>query len=200
MKDNEKLRSDVAKLQSKTNARKSWELFITYFTSMLFAFTGGNVTWALVQDKLADKYHLMDKEKSLEYYALGQSLPGVLSLNAAILIGRDVAGWPGALAASLGNIVPAFFGMLIIALSYTSLSKMQFISSAISGIRAASIAIILVNAIDITGRAKSATDWMIVVFALLSTLVLKWNILIVILICGFFGAVQTAIKQKYFPR
>ena len=183
-------------MQPKTNAQKAKELFFAYFTSMLFAFTGGNVVLPLIQEKLADKYNLLSREKTLEYFALAQSLPGVISISASILIGRDVAGWLGAFAAVAGSVVPAFFGMLFITLSYTVLSQLQFIYSAIGGIRAASVAIILVNAFEIAGGAKTTGDWLIVAFALIATLVLGWNILLVVLLCGGIGALRLVRKKK----
>ena len=181
---------------TKTTMQKSKELFLAFFISMLFAFTGGNVTWSLVQDKLDQKYHLMDKEKSLEYFALGRSLPGILSLNAAILIGREVAGWPGAFAAAAGNIIPAFFGMIFVALSYTLISQIDFISKAISGIRVASVAIILTNAIGIVQRAGKISDWIIVILAFVATLIFNLNVFYVIVACGFFGIIRAFINAK----
>ena len=166
---------------------------MTYFSAMLFAFTGGNMTWPLVQQKLEYKYKLMDREKSLEYFALGQSLPGILSLNTAILIGREVAGWAGGIAAAMGNIVPAFFGMLIMAVSYTAVSRLEIINSLIGGIRAASIAVIFVNALATMQRAKSKADILLVAFALAATLLLGWNILLVVGICGVLGVVKHAV-------
>ena len=183
-------------MQSKTKMQKSKELFITYFVSMLFAFTGGGLTFPLIQEKLENKYNLMSREKSLEYFALGQSLPGVISLNACILVGRDVAGWPGAFAAAAGTILPAFLGMLLIALSYTFISKFQVIYRAIAGIRAASVGIIFVTAIETAGRAKTVVDWLLVAFALIFTLFFNWNILIVVLLCGCFGVLRLVRKQN----
>ena len=183
-------------MQSKTRSQKSKELFLTYFTSMLLAFTGGALTLPLVQTKLADKYNLMSREKSLECFALGQSLPGVISLNACILVGREVAGWPGALAAAAGTILPAFFGMLLIALSYSLLSKLEFIYRAIEGIRAASVAIILTTAIDTVRRAKNVMDWLVIAFALIVTLFFSWNVLVVVLLCGCFGVLRLVVKKS----
>lgn len=180
-------------MEEKSKKQKCRELFMTYFSAMLFAFTGGNMTWPLVQQKLEYKYKLMDREKSLEYFALGQSLPGILSLNTAILIGREVAGWAGGIAAAMGNIVPAFFGMLIMAVSYTAVSRLEIINSLIGGIRAASIAVIFVNALATMQRAKSKADILLVAFALAATLLLGWNILLVVGICGVLGVVKHAV-------
>ena len=176
--------------------RRAWHVFLAYVKSMLFAFTGGSMTLPLLQQQLSEHYKLIDKDKVLEYFALGQSLPGILSLNSAILVGRDVAGWAGGISAAMGNIVPAFFGMLIMAVSFTAVSKLEFVNSLIGGIRAASIAVILVNAIATTQRAKGKAEWAIVAFALVTTLLLGWNILLVVGICGVLGVVKYAATKS----
>ena len=180
----------------KSQTQKMKELFLTYFVSMLFAFTGGNVTWPLVQEKLSEKYKLISKEKAWEFFALGQSLPGVPSLNAGILIGRSVAGWPGGIAAAAGNILPAFCAMLLIAVSYNAIKEVHFITAAIEGIRAASIAIILANSLNMMQQIKRRLHWGIVAFAFAATFILGWNILLVIVLCGAAGVVAAVWSKN----
>lgn len=169
--------------------QKALLIFITYFKAMIFAFTGGNVIWPLAEDSFCNKYKLIDKEKALEYYALGQSLPGTLSLNTAILIGREVAGWRGVIAAGAGNILPAFLGMLLVIYLYNIINGLAFLQRAISGIRAASIAVIAVMAITIIKRAKGVLEWALVALAFVAVFVFKINIFLVIIICGIIGIV-----------
>lgn len=177
-----------------------WEIFLTYLTSNLFAFTGGNMTWPLVQHKLCVQYKLLDSDKVLENFALGQSMPGILSLNSALLTGRDIAGWAGAMAAAFATIFPAFIGMLVIAFSYTIISKIHFITAAIGGIRAASIGIILCNALTLSGNAKGKLEIVLVIFALFATFVLKWGVIPVILICGSAGVLRIFISERINKR
>lgn len=180
-------------MEEKSRKKIAGELFATYFTSMLFAFTGGNMTWPLVERQLTEKYKLISKEKALEYFALGQSIPGILSLNTAVLVGLDTAGWAGALAAAAGSVLPAFFGMLIIAAAYTFINGLPFIGAAIGGIRAATIGIICVNAITMLERRESNGQLWVALFAMVATLLLGWNVVFVILGCGLFGVFCRAI-------
>lgn len=183
-------------MEEKSDFKKSLELFWVYFTSMLFAFTGGNMTWPIIEKSLTEKYKLIDEDKILEYFALGQSLPGTLSLNTAILIGLDVAGSMGAFAAAAGSVLPAFFGMLLIVALYSVISGVTFITSAINGIRAASIGIIFVNAIKMLERRQKNNDLLIAVFALVTTLFLKWNVVVVMLLCGVFGIIYKFVQTR----
>lgn len=179
----------------KTRARKTWEIFKAYVSSMLFAFTGGSVTLPLLQQQLGDKYKLISREQVLEYFALGQALPGVISVNVGVLVGLHIAGPLGAAAAVAGTVLPAFIGMLVIALSYTLLAGIEIIAGIIGGIRAASVAIILVNAIVILRRAKEVFHIVLAAFALFATLVLGWNVLAVILLCAAAGGIRAFLRS-----
>lgn len=176
----------------KSRARKAWQIFLSYIKSMLFAFTGGSVTLPLLQQQLADKYGLISREQTVSYFALAQTIPGVISVNMGVLCGMHIAGPLGAVAAVAGTLLPAFFGMLLITLSYSALSAIPVITGVIGGIRAASVAIILLNAITIMEGAKDPFHWVLVAGAFFTTLVLGWNILLVILGCGILGVLRTA--------
>ena len=58
-------------VDNRSKGRKVWCVFLAYLTSMLFAFTGGNMTLPLLQQQLDDKYHLLSRDKVLELFALG---------------------------------------------------------------------------------------------------------------------------------
>lgn len=183
----------------KTKPQRVWQLFLAYLKSMLFAFTGGSMTLPLLQQQLSDRYGLMSREEVLENFALGQALPGVISLNTGILIGRAVAGWAGAFAAMAGCLLPAFFGMLFITFSYGFLEGLSWVSGVIGGIRAAGVAVILSNAVVILGANRGLFPWLLAAAALFTTLVLGWNILLVVLLCGGAGAVRAALRKNVNP-
>lgn len=175
---------------NKTTLQIMYEIFIVYFKAMLFAFTGGSVTLPILQQQLDDKYHLIDKDKVLEYFAIGQAIPGVISLNAGLMIGRDICGWPGAFAAALGIILPAFLGMILITLAYSFINEVEWINGAINGIRAASIAIIMYNAISIAKKSKYRWEFILMIFSFLAVIILNWSILTVILLSGLIGIIR----------
>ncbi|WP_250229478.1 chromate transporter [Anaeropeptidivorans aminofermentans] len=181
---------------NKPKAQKLKELFIIYIKTMLFAFTGGAVTLPLLQEELS-KAGLMDREKVLECYALGQSIPGAIAINAGFFIGREIGGWAGAVVAISGTVLPAFFGMLFIALSYDFLMRYQFVTGAINGIRAASVAVIMQIAIDIIkGASKSSFSMSMAIIAFLVSFVFKVSPILVIIGCGAVGIVRVIYNKR----
>lgn len=189
-------RHSAASGHERSRMRKAWQVFLAYFSSMLFAFTGGAMTLPLLQQQLAEKYRLLSGERVLELFALGQVLPGVVSLNAGLLIGREIAGWPGAIAAAAGCVLPAFFGMLLIALSYTVLSGLRFVAGFIEGVRAASVAIILQTVLAILGKQPHAFFYLLAALAFAGAFILKWNVVLVVIVCGLAGVVREVILCK----
>lgn len=172
-----------------------WEIFSSYFRAMLFAFTGGSVTLPILQQLLDDKYHLIDKDKFLEYFTIGQAIPGVISLNVGIMVGREICGWPGAFAAALGTILPAFFGMLFITLAYSFISELQWIKGSINGIRFASVAIIMNNAVAIAARGKHKWEFILMALSFVAVFIFNWSILTVILLSGIVGIALIVINK-----
>lgn len=179
-----------------SRAQKVWKVFLAYLTSMLFAFTGGNMTLPLLQRQLDEKYGLMHKDQVLELFVLGQAMPGVISLNAGILIGRVIAGWPAAFAAVAGCVLPAFFGMLLITFCYTLLSGLTFITGFVEGIRAASVAIILQTGVIILGKSKKIFYYLLAAAAFACTFFGGWNIVVVVILSGFAGVAREIVQSK----
>ena len=68
----------------------------TLFTSMLyisaFTFGGGFVIVTFMKRKFVDGLHWLTEDEMLDMTALAQSAPGAIAVNAAILVGRRVAG------------------------------------------------------------------------------------------------------------
>ncbi len=173
-----------------------WQIFKAYITSMIFAFTGGLMTLPLLQQQLADKYELTTRDKVLEYFALSQTIPGVISLSNAILIGREIAGWAGAFAAMAGCLLPAFFGMLLITITYSFISEIKWVYGIINGIRAASVAVIFSNALILIGDNKTAFGLTVALIAFVTTFFFGWNILLVVILCGFASVIRQLFLQR----
>lgn len=179
-----------------TTMQKAWIIFKVYFKSMIFAFTGGSVTMPIIRQQLGEHYGLLDEDEILELFALGQALPGTISINTGVLIGRTIAGFPGAIAATLGSVLPAFVGMLFIAITYNYISKYTWIQKFINGVRAASVAVIFFNAIEILKTVKYKWEIIIAVFSFIALVFFHIHILVVVLVSGLLGIILTLVKKR----
>jgi chromate transporter len=150
-------------------------LFWIFLKAGTFTFAGGLAMLPLIQKDVIEKYKMLDDEAFLEYAALSQTLPGMISLNCAIFVGKSAAGLPGALAAGLGTVLPAFALMLAAAALINFIPRTDRVESAFKGVRAASAALILYSAIKL-GKKDMRRLFPVIVAAASFVLVLFFSV------------------------
>ena len=64
-----------------------YQIFKTFFKVGTLLLGGGYVILPLLQSELVDKKQWIDDDELCEYYALGQSVPGIIAANTAIFVG-----------------------------------------------------------------------------------------------------------------
>ena len=95
---------------------------------------GGYVILPLLQSELVEKKGWIDSDGLCEYYALGQSVPGIIAANMSIFVGYKLRGQIGALAAVLGIVSPAFLAIVLIASILEEIVHLSFIQSIFWGV------------------------------------------------------------------
>ena len=92
-----------------------YQIFKTFFKVGTLLLGGGYVILPLLQSELVDKKHWIDDDTLCEYYALSQSVPGIIAANTAMFTGYKLRGTAGAFTATIGLVLPAFVSIIIIA-------------------------------------------------------------------------------------
>ena len=87
----------------------------------------------------------------MDYYAIGQLTPGVIAVNVATFVGYKRKGVLGGIMATIGVVAPSVIIITLIAALITNFQDIAIVSSALSGIRLAVIAMIVKI---LTGVAK----------------------------------------------
>ncbi|HEY8499873.1 MAG TPA: chromate transporter [Clostridia bacterium] len=152
--------------------KKIIKLFSVFFKIGAFTFGGGYAILPVIQKEVVDKNNWLTEEEILDIFAISQSIPGVISINSAIYIGKKVAGIPGAVSAGLGMILPSFIVILAIAPLIINLRDNEIVGRFFTGIRASASALILLAAIKMSktairekwGIAVAAASFVLVVF------------------------------------
>ena len=88
----------------------------------------------MIQKELIDKLHWMTEEELLDYYAIGQSTPGIVAVNVATFIGYKQCGVLGGVFATLGIIFPSIVIITILASLINSISDFPIVQKALKGI------------------------------------------------------------------
>lgn len=92
-----------------------WSIFKTFFKVGTLLLGGGYVILPLLTSELVEKKHWITSEELCEFYALGASLPGIIAANTAIFTGRKLLGRKGAIAATIGVVLPSFLAIVLLA-------------------------------------------------------------------------------------
>ena len=119
------------------------ELFLAFARIGGLTFGGGYAMLPMLQREAVEKKGWVTEEELMDYYAVGQCIPGVIAVNTAVFIGTKAKGLPGAIAASLGVISPSLVIIVAIAAFIQSFSELEIVQNAFAGIRVGVCVLIL---------------------------------------------------------
>ena len=111
------------------------DLFIQFLTIGAVSFGGGIIAYERIL--LVEKRQWLSADEFMAYLAIGQTMPGLNSVNMAVLAGDHLRGVLGAIIASLGLILPGSIFVLGIGLIYANTADHPSINLILGGIAAA---------------------------------------------------------------
>lgn len=108
------------------------EIYWSFFKIGLFTFGGGYGMLPIIENELITNKKWITKEKILDYYALSQVTPGVISINVATFVGYDLKGNLGGVIATLGVVTPSLIIISLIAAFLGNLNQFENILKGIN--------------------------------------------------------------------
>ena len=120
-----------------------FKLFITFFKIGLFTFGGGYAMIPLIEREVIEKKRWIEKRDFLDMLVLAQSTPGPIAVNTAVFVGYKTAGTLGAIAATLGTVLPSFIVILLLALFFAEVRENRYVDAAFRAMRPAVVALIV---------------------------------------------------------
>ena len=135
-------------------------LFWEFFKTGLFAVGGGMATLPFLKNiGLATGWY--SQTDLMNMLAVSESTPGPIGINMATYVGFTVAGIPGAVIATVGEVTPSIIVILIVAAMLAKFRDSKLVSNALYGLRPASTGLIAAACIDVVLqvllRASSST-------------------------------------------
>lgn len=174
-----------------------FEMFLTFLKIGAFTFGGGYAMIPIIQDEIVTKREWIDEKEFVNAIALAQGSPGAVAINTSIYVGYRVKGIPGAIAATLGTILPSFFIILVIAIFFYQYRDNTIIEKVFLGIRPAIVALILSAVYRLMKSVKLGYAGAVVAVA--TTLIIVFfgiNPIYLIIV----GAVGTVVIKKYIKK
>ena len=130
------------------------KLFTTFFKIGLFSFGGGFAMIPLIQREVIERRKWIDKKDFLDMLVLAQSTPGPIAVNTSVFVGYKVAGTAGAIAATLGTVLPSFMVILLLALFFAEVRDNRYVDAAFRAMRPAVVALIVAPLIGLVKGMK----------------------------------------------
>lgn len=175
------------------------QLFASSFRLSACTFGGGFVIVPLMKKRFVDQLHYIDEDEMMDMTAIAQSSPGAIAVNAAILVGYHTAGIPGALVTLIATVLPPLIIISIISGFYQAFRDNAYAGKLMTGMLAGVAAVIsdtvLRMAADII-RKKKAVPVIMMILSFIAVRFLHMNIILLILLCGCIGAMETYLASK----
>lgn len=176
------------------------DLYITFAKIGSLTFGGGIAMLPMMQNELIDKKQWVSENEILDYYAIGQSTPGIIAVNVATFVGYKKAGILGGIIATLGVITPCVVLITILANLIDSIDHYPNVQKALKGINVAVCALITDATLNFAKKtSKGAVS--ILLMLLSFCLIFFFNIKSYIIILGAaFIAVTVYFIEKKFKK
>ena len=183
------------------------QLFLSFLQIGMFSFGGGYAAMPLIQGQVVQAHQWMTMSEFTDLITISQMTPGPIAVNSATFVGIKIAGIPGALAATLGCILPSCIIVTILARLYLRYRKMDMLQGILGTLRPAVVALIgsagvLILISAFWGSAQQITidqtKWsMVVIFLICFWLIWKKkkNPILVMVLAGIMNVVWKLLSK-----
>ena len=176
-------------------------LFFIFAKIGLFTFGGGYAMISIIEDICVGRKKWITHEEMMNMTVVAESTPGPIAINCATFIGYKQKGFAGAIAATLGMILPSFVIIYLISMFLDNFMEIVWIANAFKGIRIAVGILILDAAIKMIRKMKKRAFMVIIMIC--STIVMllinffAWNFssITIMFIAGIISLVIFTIKN-----
>ena len=112
-------------------------LFLTFAKIGLFTFGGGYAMISIIENICVKQKKWITHEEMMHVAVIAESTPGPIAINCATFVGYKQKGIWGAIAATLGVVLPSFIIIYLICVFLDNFLEITWIVNAFKGIRMA---------------------------------------------------------------
>ena len=175
-----------------------WELYSTLFKIGLCTFGGGIAMLPVLDRELAQKRKWTTSEELLDWFAIGQSTPGIIAVNVSTFIGNKLAGTIGGIIGTLGMITPSIIVISIIARFISNFAHIPWVQTALTGINI-SVAALLTHAVwkFATKAVKNFFGFVLFVLSFIAIYFFNVSTVWIIVVSVAIGVLTGALQKQY---
>ena len=173
------------------------ELYIEFFMIGLQLLGGGYVIVPLMKKNLVEKKNWITESELTDFYALSQTIPGIIAMNISAFTGYKLRRKSGAFIALLGTITTPVIFIFLIATIMEYLLRISFIQSIFWGIGIAVIILIYLTIKEMWQNSLvDIPSWIIFILAFVLSFFAKLSPVCVIVISLALGILICLTKAR----
>ena len=178
------------------------ELFLVFAKIGLFTFGGGYAMLSFIEDTCVEEKGWITHDEMMDITVIAQSTPGPIAINCATYVGYKERGVAGAVAATVGMVLPSFFVILLISAFLDNFLEIAWVGHAFMGLKIAVGILIIDAAIKMMKKMPKDPVSLIILgcafFAMLAADVFAMRIssITMMLVAGVISLAIFAIKQS----
>ena len=164
------------------------KLFLIFCKIGAILLGGGYVILPIMTSEFVDKRNLVSHDDIVDYFALAQSLPGIIAANMSMFIGYKLRGKWGAIVAMLGVTFVPFWCIVLLASVLSTLVNNSYVQGALWGVGVPVTALIMLTVREMWQKSKkNAFFYTIFILTLITLLVFKLSPIQTILLFTLIG-------------
>ena len=121
------------------------DLFLTFAKIGLFTFGGGYAMISLIENSCVEKKGWITHDEMMNVTVIAESTPGPIAINCATFVGYKQKGLIGAIAATIGMVLPSFSIIFLISMFLDNFLEIAWIAHAFMGVKIA-VGILILDA------------------------------------------------------
>ena len=129
-------------------------LFLTFAKIGLFTFGGGYAMISIIESICVERKNWITHDEMMKVTVIAESTPGPIAINCATFVGYKQKGLAGAIAATIGVVLPSFTIIYLISVFLDNFLEITWIANAFKGIRIGVGVLILGVGIKMIGKLK----------------------------------------------
>ena len=177
------------------------ELFLNFAKIGLFTFGGGYAMISLIENACVEKKQWISHDEMMNITVIAESTPGPIAINCATYVGYKQKGFAGAVAATVGMILPSFCIIYVISVFLDRFLEIGWIAHAFQGIKIAVGILILDAALKMLQKMQKKPmprAFMLCAFAvmlLINIFSVRISSIILMLTAGLVSLILFAVKK-----
>ena len=133
-------------------------LLLTFLQVGTFSIGGGYAAMPLIKSLTVDGQAWLTAAEFADLVTIAEMTPGPIALNAATFVGMRMAGMPGALAATLGCVLPSVVIVSLLSWLYAKYQSGKVMQSIVGTLRPVVVALIASAAVTLIQVACTASS------------------------------------------